>query len=356
MRSISRLPLALALSSLVFLGAGCISFSAGGSGKGLDGGLFRSGDRGETWQQRIDVPATGGQQRSIGGVDIATIVQDPSDAAALYIGTTENGMFYSYDGGATWQQSAQIARGRIASIAVDPAHKCTVLLTAENKLLKTDDCSRSWKVAYTDARPERKTTAVLIDDFNPRIVWLSTDSGDVLKSEDGGTSWTSMNDFKNPVLKMAMHNADSRRLIVATKSSGLWRTNDGGATWQDLRDGYKQFSGAAEFTDMALGASDANVIVLASKYGLIRSNDFGDSWFGVDLVTPPGSTLIYSVGIDPKDANGLYYGTSTTFYRSPNGGVNWVPKSLPTMRTATVLLVDRTDSNVLYMGVTRFKN
>jgi photosystem II stability/assembly factor-like uncharacterized protein len=320
MPSVSRLPLAISLASLLFLGAGCISFSAGGSGTGLDGGLFRSGDKGETWQQRIDVPATGGQVRTIGGVNIAAIVQDPSDPSALYLGTVENGMFYSYDGGATWQQSPQIARGRIASIAVDSSHKCTVYLTAENKLLKTDDCSRTWKVAYTDTRPERKTTSVLVDYFNPRIVWLSTDSGDVLKSEDGGTSWTSLHDFKSPVLKMAMHAGDSRRVLVATKNAGLWRTDDGGAGWRDLRDGYKQFSGTNDFTDMALGASEPNVVVMASKYGLVRSNDFGDSWFSVDLVTPPGSTVIYSVALDPKDANGLYYGTSTTFYRSPNGG------------------------------------
>lgn len=355
MRGPLRNPIAAIAAALLFAGAGCISFSGSGQPAGLDGGVFRSGDKGDTWEQRVAVLATGGQAKSIGGVNVTTVVQDPSDPNALYVGTSDNGMFYSYDGGASWQQPAQVSRGRVAAIAVDAKDKCTVYLTFENKLLKTDDCSRTWNVTYLDPRPDRKTSAALVDFFNPSVVWVATDSGDVLKSTDAGASWASMRNFNNPVLKMAMHAGDSRKLLVATKTAGIWRTDDSGGSWKDLREGYRDFSGSGDFSDMALGSSDANVVVMSSKYGLLRSADFGDTWESIDLLTPPGTTLIYSVAVDPKDANGIYYGTSTTFYRTPNGGVNWVPKKLPTSRTATALAVDRMNSSVLYMGVTRFK-
>jgi len=130
---------------------------------------------------------------------------------------------------------------------------------------------------------------------------------------------------------------------------------DGGQTWTDLSKAYKDFAGAREFSDMAQAISEPKTLIIASKFGLIRTVDEGDAWSKVDLLTAPGSTVIYSLAIDPKDPNALYYGTSTTFYRSPNGGVNWVPKKLPTSRSATYLRVDQSNSNVLYMGVTRFK-
>ncbi|MFH1046758.1 MAG: YCF48-related protein [Patescibacteria group bacterium] len=351
-KKIALLPI---LGSLMLFGVGCISFSSDGTSPNSDGGIFKSANRGDDWTQKVAVPATGGEQKTISGVNIATIVQDPQDPNAVYIGTTESGLFYSYDGGDSWQRPTQISTGRVASIAVHPKDKCTVYATSGNRLLKTEDCSRTWNVTYFDTRTDRQTTAVLVDFFNPDNVWVSTDGGDVLVSTDAGRSWVNSTTLKSAVREMLMVTSDSRRVYVATKSNGIYRTDDAGANWKELSKGYTDFSGAIEFSDMSIGVSDPAVIVMASRYGLIRSRDYGDTWESIDLLTPPRSTNIYSVALDSKDVNGIYYGTSTTFYRSPNGGVNWIPTKLPTSRTATVLLVDSVNSNVLYMGVTKIK-
>jgi photosystem II stability/assembly factor-like uncharacterized protein len=352
-----RLTLAALTAGLLFVGAGCISFgSSTQTNAGADGGIFKTATKGDAWVQKIAVPTTTGEKRSIGGANVTAIVQDPSDPNALYIGTTDNGMYYTYDGGESWLQPSQLSRGRIPSLAVHPKQKCTVYAAIENKLLKTEDCSRTWTVTYLDARLDKQTTAVAVDFYNPQIVWVANNSGDVLRSTDGGASWTNVRSFENPVLRIALNPTDSRRVYVGLKTAGVWRTDDGGQNWTDLGELYKDFSGALEFYDIAIGVSDANTVIIATKYGLIRTTDGGATWDDIELLTPPGTTLIYSVAIDPKDAASIYYGTSTTFYRSPNGGVNWVPKKLPTGRTATALMVDRTNSSVLYLGVTRFKN
>ncbi len=356
MPSRRSLPLLIALGALLMVGAGCISFSSGGTGNSAaDGGIFKTSDQGDTWTQKTAVPTTTGERRTINGVNVSFIVQDPEDPNALYIGTTDNGMFYTYDGGESWMQPDQLSRGRVPAVAIDPKHKCTVYVAVENKLLKTDDCSRSWTTTYLDARTDKHTSAVAVDFYNPGVVWVANDAGDLLRSTDAGASWTNVKSFQNPVLKLVMSPADSRVVFVATKANGVWRTADGGATWSDLSQGYKDFAGAKEFYDMAVGVSDANTVIIASKYGLLRSTDGGAKWDPISLLTPPGTTLIYSVAVDPKDTSNVYYGTSTTFYRSPNGGVNWIPKKLPTSRTATAMIVDRSNPQVLYMGVTRFK-
>jgi hypothetical protein len=283
------------------------------------------------------------------------MIQDPQDANALYAGTAENGMWFTYDGGTSWYQPAQIKSGRVGSIAVDSKNKCVVYVTSGNRLLKTKDCSRTYESTYVDTRTERVMSTVLVDTFNPNIVWVGNDAGDVLKSDDAGVSWKPVVNLKSGVRRMAFMADDTRRVYIGTIEDGVWRTDDAGVNWINLRDKYKDFRDSKDFYDMAVGISDPKLVIISTKHGLLKSVDRGDTWTSMDLLTPDASALIYSVAIDPKDANNVYYGTSTTFYRSTNGGVNWVPKKLPTTRASTELLVDRANPNVLYMGVLEFK-
>ena len=353
----TRSILAVAASALLFAGAGCVSVSSGGStgAQGSDGGIFKTTNRGDDRLQKVAIPSVSGTPRALNGVNVATIVQDPQDNSALYIGTSESGMFYSYDGGESWNQPAALTRGRIPGIAVHPKYKCTIYVAVENKLLKSEDCSRSWAVTYIDARADKLTTQVAIDQANPQVIWISNSAGDMLRSADGGASWTSIKNLGSGVIKLAMHSTDSRRMFAGTRSTGVWRSSDAGQTWLNMGEQYKDFGGSNEFYDMAQSASDANTLIIATKYGLLRTTDSGDTWKDIPLLTAPGSALIYSVAIDPRDASVIYYGTSTLFYRTPNGGANWTTKRMPTSRTATVLQADRGNSNVVYMGVTRFK-
>ena len=346
--------LTASVAALVLVGAGCISVGTSTSGIG-DGGIFKSTNKGDAWAQKNAMPTVTGERRTFNSASVATISQDPQDPNALYIGTTELGMFFTYDGGESWYQPGQLNRGRINSIAVHPKNKCIVYVTFENKLFKTDDCSRTFTVPFTDTRTDKSTKAVAIDHYDPNVVWLATSAGDLLKSTDGGAYWDNIKIFNDDIMRIKVSSDDSRRVYVATKLNGVWRTTDGGAKWEDLSQKYKDFAGAREFSDLAFGKSDPKVMILASKFGLIRSNDGGDNWQKIDLLTAPGSATIYSLAVDPKDVNTIYYGTSTTFYKSANGGVNWSTKRLPTSRAATVLHVDDRNSATLYLGVTKFK-
>src|SRR5262249_45638753 len=149
------------------------------------------------------------------------------------------------------------------------------------------------------------------------------------------------------------HHGDSRTMFVLTRTTGLFRSNDGGTTWTDLSVNYPKGAGTKEATDLAVGDVDQDTLVVATRFGLLRTRDSGDSWESVPLVTPPGSPTIQSVAVDPQNAELMYYGTASAFYRTDNGGANWVPKKNPTTRAATTLLVDRANGNVLYLGTTQ---
>lgn len=343
-------------AGLVLLGAGCVSFGPSEAGSGSAGGIFRSVDRGDVWANKSALLTATGERRTFGASSVGVIVQDPQDPKAIYVGTAEHGMFYSYDSGESWSQPAGIRQGRVWSVAIHPRDKCTIFVTVDNKVAKSDDCSRTWSVPFLDSRTEARTKVVAIDGYNPNVIWVAMSTGDLLRSQDSGVSWSNVHSFKNDIMRLVISPSDSRRIFVATRNAGIWRTDDAGANWLDLSKNYEDFSKSKEFLDLAIGVSDPGVVIFASKYGLIRSRDFGDSWEKIDLLTPPGQSIAYSLAIDPKNSDNIYFGTATTFNKSTNGGANWITKRLPTTRAATVLRVDQANSDVIWMGVTKFDN
>ncbi len=84
----------------VFL-SGCSIGVSSGQNVGTasnDGGFYRSAS-GDNWQQKTLIPTTTGKPRTFAGLNVLSMAMDPSDPKAIYLGTLENGLFYTYDSG-----------------------------------------------------------------------------------------------------------------------------------------------------------------------------------------------------------------------------------------------------------------
>jgi photosystem II stability/assembly factor-like uncharacterized protein len=351
MKTLNRISLIAA--SLLLVGQGCIQVT-GSKPSATDGGVFRSADRGAVWVQKSSL-AVVGQARTFGGVNVTTLALDPTDKKAVYAGTEDAGLFFSYDGAESWQHASGLGRVRVTAVAVSPADKCTVFAATGNKVMRTTDCSRTWENVYFDPRPDTRVTSVKVDFFNAVTVYAATNQGDFLRSGDGGGSWSPIHRFENEIRQVLMASSDSRTLYVVTKSKGLWKSTDAGATWTDLAPGFGDFAGSLDQMILAEDVSKPGTLVAASNYGLLKSEDAGATWKAIPLLTPPGSTVIYSLAVSPKDSNAIWYGTVNTLYRTSDGGAKWTTTRLPTTRAATTLLVDPTNDSTLYMGTTLFK-
>src|SRR3989339_1765784 len=102
-------------------------------------------------------------------------------------------------------------------------------------------------------------------------------------------------------------------------------------------------------------SEDGSIILAATKYGLLRSKDVGDSWEAVKLVTAPGQVIVRAVAMNPTDPQTIYYATSSTFYTSIDSGVIWKTQKLPSSRSASILLVNPEHPEVIYLGVTKIE-
>ena len=338
-----------ALVAIALTGAGCGAATT--TPTGPDGGIFITRDQGEIWQQ-LKVLNLGAKQASIAGMGIVTLAKDPQDAKALYAGTVENGVIYSLDSGASWQSAGGLNAGRVNAISVHPKEKCTMFAARNNQIMKTDNCARDWSQAYFDPRTDKQFLSMVIDWYNPNILYAGTSDGDIVRSDNGGIAWKVVNRVDGAkVLELVMDPTDSRVVYGLVDRQGLVKTADGGQTWTPIRKELSAFENAQRSNRIVLDPLIKNRVYLISRYGVVRSDDAGATWTGLSLPTPPGSVEMRAFAVHPKDANRLVYATDKAVIWSLDGGQSWTPKKLPSGRGASTFLYTVTpEETTLYMG------
>lgn len=346
------------LAALVLTGAGCIQFINSAQGSM---GVFRSADAGETWASKAILLSAPGV-KSLAGAKVYKIYTDPSDPKALYMGTRGQGLYYSYDNGDTWQGTALMAGKYIYALSVDPRDKCVIYVSDGQHIYKTSDCQRTWTLLFSEERTTQRFVALAVDVSDSKTIYGAELGGDIFRSKDGGQSWRIIKRFGFEMRHLTADPLNARRLYVAAYNQGLYRSDDGGETWTGVNEGFKNFNDSLTFNRLVLNPSQKDSLFWISKYGILRSNNAGDSWTDIKLLTPPGSVNIYAFAINPKNPLEMYYtGTilgdknenvRSTLYKSVDGGVNWVTRKLPSNTIPVDILTSRENGKVLFLGFT----
>lgn len=344
--------------------SGCtITFQGiGGSGNRgeTQGGIYKTANLGGRWEQRSGIATVGGQTSSFNQVGIAAIAFDPQDHEAIYAGTIGGGLVYSFDGGESWQIARDVGRRIVRSVAVSSINQCRAYATAENRIFKTTNCSRDWQQLYFDNEPNVTINTIAVHPNDDRIAYAGNSRGEVIVSRDGGQSWAVQQRFDklnrsndNAILKLIINPQNPDTIWAATTGNGVYVSRDGGASWRSYVEKFMEIhtENALTVTDMALASVDGASVVVATKAGLVRTVDNGETWRVMELIPPADMTAINTVAVYAGDKSRVYYATNTSFGYTTDGGQTWTSQDLPSPRGVQTMAVDFTDPEVVYLGM-----
>lgn len=333
--------------SSFFLFTGCIKFS---ESKNDYGGVFKSVDGGNTFANKSLVASVRQTAISFGMLNVISMTIDPQDNKGIYAGT-DKGLFYSYNGGEFWHASANLSDKRITAIAINPLDKCDIYAGIGNKIYLSKDCNRTFQEAYTDPRAALVITKIFIySKANSALIYAGTSQGDLLKSADNGQSWTSITNLKYLVNDIFIEPENPNIIFVATNKN-LFKTIDGGNEWKNLSEQIGKALARKRTNILKLISTGNSNLVALTKTDIIRTENAGESWERLKLITPPGKVDLYSIAINPSNPKEIYYSTSQTLVKTIDNGATWKSIKLPSSRPACNLLIDHININVLYMGM-----
>ena len=236
----------------------------------IPGGLFRSTDRGQTWELNRplwDHPARA--KWAGGGYDfpgIHSICVDPRDSNRLSLGISCGGVWNTTDGGRSWEQGAHGMRydflpaeqGGADPDGQDPHRmvRCPgspdqFWIQHHSYLYRSTDGARSWQ-EFSDVKPSPFGFAVAVHPTDPDTAWFVPAKKDefrypvdgrliVNRTRDGGATFEPLTDGlpAPPAYDLVYRHAfevdpTGEKLVMGSTTGGLWISENQGDQWQLL--------------------------------------------------------------------------------------------------------------------------
>jgi len=192
------------------------------------GGILRTYDGGENF----DYINTTGQD----GAWLTPIAMSPANPSVIWMGLED--LWKSNDGGDNWTDLTQgrLQGSRIDEIAVAPSNPLTVYFSNNDSLYITHNGGSSWSAVRPMSGYYITGIAVSAEDVNKLWVAISAAGGDqVLRSVDGGLSWTSITGALSGVgLNCIIEDPNSPDGLYVGTETGIFYRDTTMAAWESF--------------------------------------------------------------------------------------------------------------------------
>jgi hypothetical protein len=235
----------------------------------IPGGLFRSEDRGATWQLIESLWNEPRRKNWLGGgadaAGIHSVCVDPRDSRRLAVAVSSGGVWHSDDDGASWVSGCEGMRAAYAPPGQEhdpdgqdphrmvrcPVAPDRVWVQHHNGIFRSDDGGRRW-VEIERAGPSTFGFPVAVHPRDPDTAWFVPAQKDeyrvpvdakvvVTRTRDGGKSFEVLSQglpsegAYDLVYRHALDiAADGNQLAFGSTTGSVWSTRDQGDSWRTV--------------------------------------------------------------------------------------------------------------------------
>jgi len=356
------------------------------------GGVFKSSDRGATWQPIFDEQAV---------LPIGDIAVDPINPNVIYVGTGEAngghnnfagaGIFKSTDAGVTWNLSGLETTTSVGRLVIDPTNANRVYVAAvgsyfgngpDRGVYRSSDAGQSWeKVLFVN--DSTGAIDLVIDPQNPQKLFAATwervrppkfgthlngISSGVYRSLNGGDAWQLLGAAEGlpaprnnvgriglaicatqPNHLYALYTINTYTLENGYTYDSLYRSKDGGNSWQKINTSNSLNNGFANFSwyfgNVRVHPTDPERVYVLDLLMMISANG-GLTW------NSAGTSHVdhHAFAFDPLDPRRQIVGHDGGIDYSTNDGATWTKVEALPVTQFYHITIDQTLPERLYGG------
>ena len=186
--------------------------------------VFKSTNRGDTWEPISDNLVTGKPLRNVRYRAITTMAESKLKQGLLFAGTDNANLSVTEDDGQSWRTiDAGLAKRNFTRVFASPHDANRVFISQSGAglddytpyVFRSDDLGQTWK-SISNGLPLEPINVIYEDPQVPNLLYVGTDMG-VYASTDGGKKWSSLcsNLPTTSVYDLFVHPRDNE-LVVGT--------------------------------------------------------------------------------------------------------------------------------------------
>ena len=275
------------------------------------GGIWKTTDGGVTYTPKGD---------ELPFMAVSSIIVNKNTPDHIYIAVSDHvwygpsgiGVYKSRDGGNNWTSTAlsfDLAENiRIYWMEADPNNSNKMFVATSNGLYRTDDAFLSiTKVNNSN------TFDVKVNKGNSNIVYQCGNSGEFLRSTDGGSTFTLIRDFGNDNVYAAITSLNTAK-VYARSGNILYKSTNSGASFSATTSTLPE-----NFSVLAFSQTNQNTL-LTGNFETQRSDNDGTSFYATSQwLGSGGLTLIHvdqrNIFHNPLQTDFIYYCNDGGLYR-----------------------------------------
>ncbi len=258
---------------------------------GYAGTLYRSEDRGETWNNILTLDS-----------EFTTVAVKPNDSNTVFTGSGYGIIKHCFDGN-EWQPICPVIPENIGSCFV-------------------------WDIAF--------------DPQNPEALYAAWNWGKISRSVNGGIDWETYT-VDHGLICLAVHPTNSRVIFGGELYTGVFKSKNHGQAWSPVNNGIN----AVIVYDVAIDPNDSAHILAGTLSGVYEKKPGKTSWY---RLLQYGTT---SLEFHPTKSLTFYAGIFGYLAKTTDGGLSWTYSNDLDQCRVNDIAIDPHDTDTVYIAASR---